>query len=166
MLKTQTKKHREWSSRPIIIIVIVCAVIILFFQLGKMFAPGSYPYAEWYKLNIDEPALIEIVKEFKRQTPIYDVPMQVRLEEGRRGKSDHWYHIYFYYPEENQIIHSWIRQNGTNETVLAFVGVNDGLYLGNWREINHDFSGSENREQKRMFEERILNKIKAGIPKK
>jgi len=152
--------------RSIIVTIIVCAAVILFFQLGRMFAPGSYPYAEWYKLNIDEPALIELVKEFKKQNPIYDAPAEVGLTEGRRGKSDHWYHIYFYYPEENQIINSWIRENGKNETVFALVGVNDGLTLGNWREINKDFSRSENREQKRMFEERILNKIKDRIPKK
>lgn len=44
------------------------------------------------------------------------------------------------------------------KTTFAFVSINEGLTLGDWKEINIDFSRSENKEEKKKFEERILNR--------
>jgi len=37
------------------------------------------------------------------------------------------------------------------------------LELGNWKDINKDFKRSENKAEKKKFEERILNKIKEKL---
>jgi len=150
-------------KKIILIIIAIGVILFLFFKIGDMYAPGSYPYAEEYELNVDENTLINIVNNFKMENPIYLVPERTQLKDGRRDSSDYWYHIYFYYPEENQIVKSWIRQKGKDKVTLAFVGINEGQSLGNWRMINKDFSTLENREQKRIFEERILRKVEERV---
>ena len=136
------------------------AVIILLKIIACNFAPGSYPYAEEYEINAPESTLVDAIQEFKKNNPQYIVPDQTQLKDGRNDDKDYWYHIYFYYPKENQIIYSWTRPAEKGKTTFAFISINDGLALGNWKEINKDFSRSENTEQKKKFEERILNKIK------
>jgi hypothetical protein len=127
------------------------------------FAPGSYPYAERYSINTDEASLIKIVEQFKQTHPEYIVPDNCKLIDGRYTEKEHWYHIYFYYPKENQIVSTWLRSAENGKTTFAFVAVNNGLALGNWKEINKDFNWGDNREQKRIFEERILDKVTEQI---
>lgn len=127
------------------------------------FAPGSYPYAEEYEINVNESTLIEAIRNFKKNNPQYNVPEQTQLQGGRHGDKDYWYHIYFYYAEEDQIINTWTRPVNKGKTTFAFVRINQGLTLGKWKDINRDFSGSENKELKKKFEERILNKVKEKL---
>ncbi|MFL0685037.1 MAG: hypothetical protein ACJLTB_17790 [Algoriphagus aquaeductus] len=129
------------------------------------FAPGSYPYREEYELNSRESRVIEVIKEFKEDNPEFIVPSQTQLSDGRNDEEgqEYWYHIYFYYPEENQIIYTWTRPAENGKTTFALISINDGLTLGKWKEINKDFNRSENRDEKNKFEERILNKIKAKL---
>ncbi len=130
----------------------------------NMISAGSYPYAEDYKLKIKESELIDIIIKFKSDNPQYCVPQQIKLIDGRSNdRDDHWYHIYFYYKEENQIIYTWIRQTENDNTSFAFVSIKSANELGNWKDINKDFSESENKLQKEKFEQRILNKIKMQI---
>ena len=86
--------------------------------------------------------------------------------EGRKD-STYWYYVYFYYPQENQIVLTWTRPEGKSKTTFAFVGLNGGLDVGHWKRVNQDFGlllfSSENRRVKKQFEERILNKIKANL---
>ncbi len=89
----------------------------------------------------------------------------VDLSDEQTKNPAHWYKFYFYYTEENQIIYTWTRSFEKGKTKFAFVSVNDGLKLVNWRDINHDFNRSENKEQKRKFEERILKKIEEILRK-
>lgn len=138
--------------------VIFLTSIVIWF--GINFRAGSYPYAEIYELNIDEAALIQYIQEFKVEHSEYNVPPELLLTDGRSDKYDHWYHIYFYYPIENQIIYAWTRPGEQGITKFALVSVNYGQKLGNWKDINKDFSSSENKIQKQKFEERILNNIK------
>lgn len=77
--------------------------------------------------------------------------------------SDYWYHIYFYYKDENKLLNTWVRQLNKENTTFAFVAVNDGLTLGNWKRVNKDFSSKENELVKEKFEKQILNKIKAMV---
>jgi hypothetical protein len=123
-------------------------------------APGSYPYAEEYRINVPESALVEAVNKFKTENQIYIVPPEVGLTDGRRDNHDFWYHIYFYYPGQNSIVKCWTRPVTKNKTTFAFIAINSGLALGNWKMINEDFSDLENERQKAFFEEHILNKIK------
>jgi hypothetical protein len=146
--------------------IIVLILPVLFISYACNFAPGSYPYAEKYKLKIKESELIIAIKRFKEDNSGYCVPPQIQLFDGKsKDIDDHWYHVYFYYQEENQIIYTWIRQFDKETTYFAFVAVNDGLRLGNWKMINKDFSRKENKLQKEKFEQRILNEIKKQIEK-
>ncbi len=58
------------------------------------------------------------------------------------------------------IVKSWIRGNK-----IAFVGIGSGMDLSNYKEINKDFDYSENKKEKKKFEEQILNKIMEKLPK-
>ena len=128
------------------------------------FAPGSYPYAEEYRLNVKESELINAIEKFKEDNPDYCAPPQIKLKDGRKDNpEDHWYHVYFYYENENRILKTWVRQFDKEHTSFAFVAINDGLQLGNWKRINKDFSYKENKLQKEKFEQMILNEIKKLI---
>lgn len=140
-------------------------LVIGYVYLAKIFAPGSYANAEIYELSVSEPVLDSIVQDFKDENPQYKIPGELELKDGRANPNDHWYHLYFYYKKENQIVYAWARAAmGTKtKTNIAFVGINEGLKLGNWKDINKDFGFFENRAQKKKFEERILNVLKEKI---
>lgn len=152
------------------IILIVTGVILLglwgFSQLLRSLAPGSYPFAERYEMNVKESVLIETIKNFKRDNPQYNVPPQAQLKDGRSDEKDFWYHIYFYYPKENQIVLTWTRPSTElGKTTFALVRINNGLSLGKWKNVNDDFGFIENRRIKEDFEERIVSKIEMNLPK-
>ena len=117
---------------------------------------GSFPYVEKYEFEMEETDLIEAINNFKKKNPQYNVPIELQLVDER---DSHWYHIYFYFPEENQILHTWTRSTKIGKTTFAYVSVNEGLTLGNWKHINKDFSASENEKQKKLFEERIVKQL-------
>lgn len=133
------------------------------YWIGNIFAPGSYPNAQVYVINVNEEDLIKQIAYFKKNNAQYCVPVQVGLLDGRTDSMDYWFHIYFYYPEERQILYTWIRAESKDKTKLAFVSINNGLTLGKWRDINKDFSRKDNKMQKEKFEILILNKIKGQI---
>lgn len=138
-------------------------IIFLFKLTACNFAPGSYPYAEEYQVKVKEATLINAIQNFKKSNSQYIVPEHLQLKDGRKDNNDIWYHVYFYYPQENQIIYCWTRPDGEVETTFGFVSINQGLILGKWKDINKDFDGSENERQKHKFEERILSQIKKGL---
>ena len=128
--------------------------LIVFYYLAWTMAPGSYAKAEVYEFNVPEETLIEIIKEFKKENPSFDMTKPVRIEngeefyfeDGRKDSSDHWYYIYFYYPDKNQIVKTWTRPNTNWEnteieksTSFAFVSVSEGLTLRNWKTVNESF---------------------------
>lgn len=125
------------------------------------FSPGSYPNAEIYNINSSEDNLVELIEEYKQKHTEMKVPLKVGLKDGRRTKSDKWYHIYFYDKDENIIVKTWVRRINDNESILAFVGINIGTELGNWKFINEDFSYKENEMQIEKFEEILLEPILA-----
>lgn len=140
-------------------------IIILSNVTACNIAAGSYPYAERYELNVNEASLIKAIQDFKKNNPQYIVPEQTQLIDERNDEpnQDYWYHVYFYYQDENRIVKCWTRPAEKGKTTFAFVGVNEGLTLGNWKFINKDFSRSENKAELKKFEERILNKIKEEL---
>jgi hypothetical protein len=142
--------------------VFIFAVLVAFFSCN--FAPGSYPYAEKYKLRIKESELIAAIEKYKKNNPDYCVPPQTQLKDGRRDDpDDHWYHVYFYFKDENEILNTWVRQLDNETTSFAFVAINEGMQLGNWKLINKDFPRKENNLRKEKFEKRILDEIKKQI---
>ena len=147
--------------------IVVTSLSMCIFQYScSSVAGGSYPYAETYKLKFSEQKVIDAIKMFKNDHPELLVP-KVQIEnkgsfvvtDEREDSSSHWYHFYFYYKNENQIINTWTRPETDQITTLAFVGINDGLNLGNWKYINRDFSAVENEKVKKQFRDRILDSI-------
>jgi len=151
-------------------IILLGIVTLLFFYVGYLFSPGSYPFSEKYELNVSDEKLIELIQDIKVKHPEICVPENVyignnpfHLTDGDRDKYGNYYHVYFYFQEEQQIIHTIIGGNKHN-SIIRFYAVNDGLILGRWKEINSEFWGSaENDNIKLKFEERILSKIKVSI---
>lgn len=145
-------------------LVIAFIIVVAFYWFGgHLYAPGIYVYSEEYKLKVDEATLIKAIENFKKENPQYKVPEQVHLEDGRRDKDDYGYHFYFYYPQENQIMSTWVREMYIGKTTFAFVSVFSGLDLVDRKVINKDFSRKENKIQIQLFEERILNKVKEKL---
>jgi hypothetical protein len=156
------------KNKIIIGILVITLGIFLAYKFGEGFAPGSYPYAEVYKINASEENVIKGIKQFKTSHSEFIVPnvtihkngsFNLAESEGRKENS-HWYLNYFYDDEENQILLTWTRPAENNKTDLALVSINQGLDLGNWKDVNKDFGDSENEKIKTKFERLILLPIK------
>ncbi len=153
------------------LILIASIIAILYFAWS--FAPGSYSRAEIYELEVSEETLLKIIESVKKENPSIVLKEKVGtsktnkfyLKEGRRNEKDFWYSIYFYYPDKNQIVKTWTRPKTKTITNFAFVGINQGLILGNWKDANESFLWWKNKTLKHEFENRILNKIKEKINK-
>jgi hypothetical protein len=148
----------------------ILLIILLINNISCDFAPGSYPYAEKYELNYSEEEVKTAIKKFKTENSEYQVPKVTIENQGAWYLMDeqtknpaHWYKIYFYYKTENQILLTWTRPAGKNKTIFAFVSINEGLNLGNWKDINKDFGSSVNKEEKVKFENRILKNIEQKL---
>ena len=126
-----------------------------------MFSPGSYGHAETYELDFAEEKVIEAINQFKKENPNIAGP-DFLTDERIDGK---WYKVYFYFQDENKIVYTWTRPSGKNKTTFALVGLNDGLTLGHWKDINDDFDFSENRRLRNIFEERIVKEIRKRLAK-
>ena len=159
---------KRYNKITIGLLILLFCVFALY-QLARMFSPGSYPFAEVYEINAPEKDVIKAIEEFKNMNPEFIVP-NVTIEksgvfslsesEGRKEKS-HWYFNYFYYKKENKIILTWTRPAiENNKTDFAFVSINEGLDLGNWKDVNDDFGYFENKDVKAKFENLILIPIK------
>lgn len=143
--------------------IVILITIVMFGCKSCNFAPGSYPHVELYAFQVSEAILIKAVDKFKSENPNYCVPEQLRFHDGRKNEGNQWYHVWFYYPQENQIIKCWIRTSQHGNAEIGFIGIGNGPTLNNYKEINKDFSKHENRVQKEKFERLILNQIKKQI---
>ena len=141
----------------------VLNAILMFSCVSCSLAPGSYPYAEKYEISCSESDLVNAIERFKDENPEYKIPNQTQLKDGRRDGNDHWYHIYFYYEKDNEIVKTWIRKSSEGTTIFAFVAINDGLTLGKWKDINNSYPKKENKLQKEKFERLILSEIKKQL---
>jgi len=150
--------------------IIFSVLLITTFISCNNIAAGSYPFAERYDIYASEKLLITAVVNFKKHHPEFNVPNTItlkgnptNLKDGHNGKDDYWCHIYFYYPDNDQIINSWIRSADNEKTTFALVSINQGLEIGNWKKINNDLNGIENEFQKKKFEKIIINGIKKEL---
>ncbi len=149
-------------------------ISLILYVFGWNFAPGSYPRAEIYEFDIPEETLIKIIEDFKRDNPELSLTKEIYipnggkviLKDGKRNEKEFWYSFYFYYPDKNQIIKTWTRPNTKSTTYFAFAGINNGLTLGNWRNVNESIFWWKNTPVKKEFEERILNRIKEKVNEK
>lgn len=155
----------------------LCTILILndsfLYEVKKklnMISAGSYAYAEIYPLNYSVEEVKDAIKQFKKEHPEFNMPKVSVRNQGEfelidKESENHWFLIYFYNPDQNVIFNICIRGNGTN-TELAFVAINEGLDLGNWKDVNKDFSYEENEETKEHFQATYLMPIKRILDKK
>ena len=148
-------KKKNIRNCPIVIFLTLNAIFI--FSGCSYFVAGSYPNVEKYLIDTTEEAVIKAVNTFKAEHGSFVAPKY--LEDGRKDSGDYWYHIYFYLPEERLIVFCWTRPETKKETAFAFVGINKGTGLGNWKDINKDFSSTENKRYLKIFEKRLLKPI-------
>jgi hypothetical protein len=158
------------TKKTLIIILVVLGGLFFLYKLADMFSPGSYGHAERYELNYPEEKVIEAITKLKDEDKDLLVPKvtiqnsgQWDLNDGKEKTSDYWYKFYFYDNVNNRILFTWTRSSGPNTTTFAFVSINNGLDLGNWKDINDDFGSSENREIKKNFEQTILQRVKEKL---
>ena len=149
-------------------LLIIPPFLLLFYYGAWLFSPGSYAKAEVYRIDVSEEVLIDIIKDFKEENPSFDLKMKDKTQNEESfylndDKKGFWHSFYFYYPEKNQIIHTWTRKYTNSSTNFAFVGVNNGLVLGNWIDANKYFWWWKNMEVKNEFEEKILKRIKKKV---
>ena len=122
------------------------------------------------ELPFSEIDVIQAVETLKASNPEYKVPEvyifpnNYFVLEDAKSKNGLWYTAYLYDAKESSILHIAVRGTKTN-TTLSFVSVNNGLKIGNWKEINHHFSYAENQELKNQFEPVYLNAIKRILNK-
>lgn len=155
-------------KNKIIVIGIIIGLIIISFFGYVIFnlQSGSYINAQEYIINEKEELVIEAIEDFKKENPQYIVPEVLGLKDGRDKNlvNDHWYHLYFYNKKENQIIYAWVRSNLKNtNTTFALVAVNEGLTLGNWKDVNKELNEFEDKKVNEMFVIQILNPVKKLI---
>ena len=161
------------NRRTVTVSILILLFSIVFFYIATLFRPGSYVYSECYTFDVNEAALVEAVMKFKRDSVHYVVPnvsfpkesqitRQEKMIDGRRDSTDHFFHVYFYYQNEDQIVNTWIvpDTDDSSKSIFAFNAINTGTILGNWKDINKDYTSAENERQKKMFEQRILNSVK------
>ncbi|OOG77316.1 hypothetical protein [Flavobacterium sp. A45] len=124
----------------------------------NIISAGSYPYAETYYLNYSESEVKNAIKKFKELHPEYKVPKNIgeyELIDHQTKNPAFWYVTFFYFQDENEVIQTWIRNNGKSETTFAFVQVNQ-VRINSWENINDDFNYNDNSKQIEKFEKRIL----------
>lgn len=145
------------------------SIYVLLFQSCNI-APGSYPYAERYKVNFPEDSIIKAIEAFKEENPEFIVPKVTidneyfwTLNDGKTQGPSLWYAFYFYYKESDQIVLTLTRPLDTNKTIISLVSINKGLKLEDWKRINKDLSLDENTKQKNKFENRILFEVEKHL---
>lgn len=132
---------------------------LFLYYLAWLFSPGSYAKAERYVVPVSEEVLITIINEVKAEHPEI-APRTVRYSDGIHT---HWHSIYFQYEDSKQNIHTWTRSKNKTHTTFAFAGYNNENSVGGWIAANEYFWWWKNAKVKKMFETRILQKIKEKI---
>lgn len=134
-------------------------IIILFVVVASCrdMSAGSYPYAEIYRFDVSEDTLIHFLAEMKEREH-YLPPEYLQLSDGKRDSLDHWYHIYFFDKEKNEVYKTWVRKEDKVVTKFAFVSI-QSLVTGEFKRINKDFSSDQNRSKLKAFDKTILQKI-------
>lgn len=154
------------KQKNIIITIVIVLLIGLLYWLKQELSVGSYSNAEKYTLKGNEQAVKNAINQFKQNNKEYLVPKVSINNQGAwdlldepKGNPPHWFGFYFYYNNENKIVFTLIRAAGKNKTEFFFVATNKGLNIGNWKDINKDFSSDENKIEKEKFEKEILKGI-------
>jgi hypothetical protein len=161
------------KKKYILALITSFVFIYLFILLGKSFSPGSYPFAEKYELDYPYDVVKKTIVEFKQKNRNYSVPKVTINNSGSwdlidepKGSTKIWYGFYFYNGKENKIYFTLIQSIDKNKTEFSFVAINNGLNIGNWKDINNDLNYFENKKEKENFESSILQHLKQELSTK
>lgn len=160
-------------KKKIIISTVTILLAIMFvsksirYEIGKnlnIFSAGSYAYAETYEFNTTEAELIKAVETLKKNNPKYLVPKVTINQQGQHDLLDERtengnFSCYFFDRQKNRIYKTSIYDDKL-KSKIRFTAINEGLNIGNWKDINKDFSYSESEIIKKEFEENFLNPIR------
>ena len=141
-----------------ILIITILPVGIVLWAVSYL-NPGVDTYAKYYQINAEEKTLIQAIEEFKKENLIYCVPEYYDAKDSREDRGLHRYDVYFYYKEEECVIHCWTHPSGIKKTTFALVATK----MDKWRQINKDLDDDESQRQTKLFEARILNPIKSKL---
>jgi hypothetical protein len=63
---------------------------------------------------------------------------------------------------ENETIHivTFSNPDNLNNSSIYLDAVNEGKYLGHWKVVNRDYDRDKNLRVKKVFAERLLNKLR------
>jgi len=138
-------------------IFLVIAIIVVSFLMwvGYQIKPGLYVDAEEYEFDCSQAELIESINDLKHRSG-YEIPEYIGIKDGKRDNP--YYIIYFYYAQENQLLITAVGNSG-GKSKLSFIAVAPHLNLSKWKDINRDFDDKENEIQKRIFQERVVDKL-------
>jgi hypothetical protein len=143
------------KTKFIIIIIILGAAVAFFLRIGYLIAPGNYPASENYIINTSQINFLSKIDSFKSRNTRYNVPSLVNVYDSIR----HSYNIYFYNYSKNQIIHIEDQRESKDKSVVHFIGINEGLTLGNWKMVNKDLTRDESEVIFKDFERNILSQL-------
>lgn len=160
-------------KKKIVISVFIILLAILFtsklirYEIGKnlnIFSAGSHAYSETYEFSTSEAELIKAVETFKKNNPKYLIPKVTINQQGQHDLLDERmengsFSCYFFDPQKNRIYKTSIYDDKL-KSKIRFTAINEGLNIGNWKDINKDFSYSDNEIIKKEFEEKFLNSIR------
>ena len=144
------------------IAIIVIILLYAFVKLISMVASRPHDHVEEYEYKVSEKELIDRIIAFKKENPQYNVPKETNLEDAYGDTIvTKYYHVYIYFPAENKIVYFFITNDLEDKNIssLNLYSINDGLQLGHWRDVNKQLGFKENREIKRKFQERVLDKL-------
>jgi len=152
------KVQNRRQSLLIVSIVIIIFLAIAFF--GAMLGSGSYGYAEQYKFDVTKKQLISTIENFKNKNQSFVPPVKYGSIDTLDTLTTKFF-ISIYFQNEDTIVDFFIDSspNGTDESYINLVSVNQGLHSPVYKLINKDFDRNENRNLKKEFEERVLNKL-------
>lgn len=127
------------------------------------FSAGSYPYAEIFEIKLPIEDVVHKIESIKAnekfQVPEFEWAGKKTLLKDKTLKNGYFV-FYIFLKEKNKIIYSYARTDGLNKTRIGLISVQDGLSLGNWKEVNKDLSEEDNEQLKELFKEKIVSKIR------
>ena len=148
------------------ILLSIFLFIYLFYYLGNLVAPGHYPNAETYKLNIKEEDFLLIIKKFKISNSQYNLPKE-RSKEIRDIDSNNLYKfVRFFYPLEKYTIYTAFSEYDWNKkkTELILIAIDTCLENYGSYYFNESFPNKKmNNDEIEKFENRILKPLKVMI---
>lgn len=146
-------------KKILVVLILVLLSFYIVYEMARAFSPGLYPNAEMYEINLKDSTLISKIQKFKMSNSVFEVPNKIGLTDGYFGEHKERFGFYFYLKNENKTIFIWVRALTLSQAQLAFVSVNEGVELGNWKELNNDYDFFETRKERERFENLVLKRL-------